>query len=215
MATNIETGSSLLHKNQEHKFACHMRSIIAIFGIMLTKVAVIACFFMFLTETGLSQEPLIPQGTHVLTPALSAARSFGSNDGWVPGFNLSYGYLVNDWIQPEGGIQFERGFTDNPFYAGSALGGVSFFYNRGSWVLPFGGFRFGLGVMRENDSSGGVQNRMTVTLAPKVGVLFRVSKLIGIYMHIEYQRVFVIGDERQGYKDLNLLRIPVGVSFMF
>ncbi len=179
-----------------------------------TLMVILWCVLLFTSKVW-SQEALVPRGTHVLTPALSVSRSLGPNDGWVPGFNFSYAYFLKDWLQAEGGIQFEYGFTDNQFYAGSALGGISFFYNRGSWVLPFGGFRMGLGALRENDSSGGVQNRMTVTLAPKVGVLFRVSKLIGIYTHVEYQRVFVIGDERQGYEDLNLLRIPVGVSFMF
>ncbi len=189
--------------------------VLKIIPVMPGKPIAIVCCAMFFAQAAFSQEALVPEGTHSLTPSLSIARSVGPNDGWAPGVNFSYGYFLNDWMQPEGGIQFERGITDDPFYAGSILGGVSFFYNRGSWALPFGGFRFGLGVLRENDSDGGAQTRTTVTVAPKVGVLFRVSEHIGIYTHVEYQRIFVIGDEDFGYDDLNLIRIPLGVSILF
>ena len=159
-------------------------------------------------------EKLQVKGGHELGISGVLSRSSGTPPfrGWLGGVAVSYGYFLTDWLQPEVQGQFDIGdLRDANVTGGGVLMGANFYYNRWTRFLPFGGLRLGVGVL-QNDLAGRDVLNTTVTLAPKVGFLFLIKDWIGVTVAFEYQRVFVPANS---FPDLNLVRLPVGVSFLF
>lgn len=159
-------------------------------------------------------ERLQVKGGHELGVSGILSRSSGTPpfQGWLGGFAISYGYFVTDWFQPEVQGQFDIGdLRDANVTGGGVLAGANFYYNRFTRFLPFVGVRFGIGAL-QNDLSGREVLNSTVTLAPKAGFLFLIKDWIGMTAAFEYQRVFIPANS---FPDLNLLRFPIGASFLF
>lgn len=159
-------------------------------------------------------EGLQVRGGHELGVTGVLSRSSGNPPyrGWLGGFALSYGYFFTNFLQAEVQGQFDIGdLQDTGVVGGGVLGGVNFYLNRWTRFLPFAGLKLGIGVL-QNDLSGRQELNPTITLAPRAGFLFLIKEWIGLTASFEYQRVIVPANS---FPDLNLIRIPVGVSFLF
>jgi len=169
----------------------------------------------------------IESGRHEVDISLSMSRLLAAggrhdyvspgNAGWAPGLAISYGYFATEWLKLEAQAQLDVGLlTDHGFLTGLALGGASVYFKQDTELQAFVGLRLGGGFLLEGDSDGGLaEYRPSFVIAPKAGIQLQLTDRIGLHAYLEYQGVFVHTNNGYAYGDRHMIRLPVGVSFVF
>lgn len=138
------------------------------------------------------------------------------NSGWAPGLLASYGYAATRWFTAEGEAFIAVGrFTEHRFIATGVLAGATFYYPSASRVVPFAGLRLGIGRMKARNSDGGNPTETTFVIAPKAGVLVRLSEQAALQVSVEYRGNYIMGLSGYDYGHRHLIAVPIGIALAF
>lgn len=156
-----------------------------------------------------STEHYIAKGSQEIAPSMTITRDFGVTEF---DFTVGYGYFVTHFIKPE--VEFSFGLVkasgfdiDTQLF----LFGASLYYNEGNKIIPFFGFKLGVGSGEASGSVNSVRSTSFIT-SMRPGFLLWLNKNVNLSFPVEYQR-WSFG--KQGVGASNHIRVPIGLSILF
>lgn len=160
---------------------------------------------------------------HEIEVALAGTRlvmTDGSDAVWGLGLVVGYGHRARPWLRLEAQAQFDTyGAASFEATSGWALGGASLCYDLGARPgarLLFAGLRLGAGFTREGDADGGLpESHPALVVAPRAGILLRLTDRLGLHAYAEYQGAYVPTDTKYERGSRHLIRVPIGITATF